>query len=178
MLAKLYSNLRSRWWSSLLLDLALIGVVFGVVSGWQGRHLLPANDPRTAPGFTLAGLDGGAYSLADNDGRPAVLYFFAPWCGVCNLSVHNLRQLRAAREEEDLAIYLISVGHRSREEVAEFVERHELTMPVLLDGGGTARDYHVQATPTVYILDKDKRIKHRSVGYTTSLGLRLRTALL
>ncbi|MEE9464793.1 MAG: TlpA disulfide reductase family protein [Candidatus Neomarinimicrobiota bacterium] len=178
MLARLYGNLRSRWWSSLLLDLAIIGVLFGAVGGWQVRHLLPANDALPAPGFALPGLDGRTYRLADNAGRPVVLYFFAPWCGVCNLSVHNLRQLRAARSEDELTIYLISTGHRSREEVAEFARRHALTLPVLLDRGGTARAYHVQATPTYYILDKQKRIKHRAVGYSTSLGLRLRTALL
>ena len=178
MLTKLYGRLRSRKWTSLLLDLAIIGALFGTVSAWQVRHLLPTNDARPAPNFTLTGLDGGTYSLAGNDRRPVVLYFFAPWCGVCNLSVHNLRQLRAARSEEELTIYLISVGHRSREEVAEFARRHELTLPVLLDRGGTARAYNVQATPTYYILDKDKRIKYRTVGYSTSLGLRLRTALL
>ena len=47
-------------------------------------------------------------------------------------------------------------------------------LPVLMGDISTARDWSVRAFPTYYVIDADGRISSRSVGYSTSLGMRFR----
>ncbi len=171
----LYRQLRARWWSSLLLDGVIVLAIFWGITAWQTRHLLPGGARVQAPAFELTALDGSTYSLDQVRGVPVLLYFFAPWCGVCNLSVHNLEDLRQARSEADLAIYLVAISYGGAASVREFADRHQLTMPVLLGDRRIVQDYHIEATPTYYVIDHQGRVKDQSVGYSSELGLRWRT---
>ena len=169
-----YQRLRSHWLGSLLLDAAMIAVVYLGISAWQTRNLLPVESATVAPAFTLTALDGETYSLAEARGRKVLLYFFAPWCNVCNLSAHNLEDMHRKRGG-DLAIYLVAIGYGSVGEVRDYGSRHNLTMPILLDDGSVARNYRIAATPTYYVLDEEGAVLSRSVGYSTGLGMRWRT---
>ena len=169
----LYRRLRAHRATSLLLDVAFAAAIFLTISAWQTRNLLPSGADDRPPGFVLPGLDGRSYSLESTLGKPVLLYFFAPWCSVCNLSAHNLESIYDGAEGA-IAVYLIAIGYRSVESVAEYREKHNLSMPILLDDGSVARNYNIVATPTYYVLDKAGNVAHKSVGYSTELGMRLR----
>lgn len=173
--SSLYRQLRARWWSSLLLDGAIVLTLFMGISAWQTRNLLPPTALTQAPPFELAALDGTTYSLDQARGVPVLLYFFAPWCGVCNRSAHNLEDLRQARGEAELVIYLVAISYRDVAAVQDYADRHHLTMPILLGDRRIVRDYGIEATPTYYVLDDRGRVKDQSVGYSSELGLRWRT---
>ena len=63
------------------------------------------------------------------------------------------------------------------EEVRDYVERHELDLPVVLGDSQIAQDWQVYAFPTYYVLDSDPRIHRRDLGYSTQFGLWWRTWL-
>ena len=174
-LANLYRLIRSRWWSSLLLDGAMVLTLFWGITAWQTRDLLPGGAQVPAPGFELTALDGQSYRLDEARGTPVLLYFFAPWCGVCNLSAHNLEDLRQARGEAELVIYLVAISYSNVASVQDYADRHQLSMPILLGDERIVRDYRIAATPTYYVIDSQGRIKDRTVGYSSELGLRWRT---
>ncbi len=156
----------------LAIDLVLVGAVLWAVSWWRTRDLLPDDAP--APALSLPTLTGEAVSLEDARGRPTVLYFFAPWCTVCDLASSNLVALRDARPEAGLAIYAVALSYEDPAEVRRFATEHALNVPVLLGDAATASAWRVSAFPTFYVLDADGRVTSRTVGYTTELGLRLR----
>jgi len=154
--------------------LVVIVVLWGLTA-WQGRHLISDHEP--APGFELETLDGDTVSLADARGRPAVIYFFAPWCTVCNYSSHNIVALREARPEEELAVFAVGLGWEDAGDVRRFARDHELNVPVLLGDERIQRDYKVTSFPTVYVVDPAGNVSDAVVGYTTELGLRLRSLM-
>lgn len=168
---------KPRSWRKKALSWALQAmVVLGVlwaVSEWQARRLL--DEQTQAPAFSLPTLEGEQVSLQAASGRKVVLYFFAPWCSVCNYSSHNINALREARTESELAIYAVGLGYDEPSEVAGFAKEHELSVPVLLGSEEMRRAYQVDTFPTVYIIDEQGRIEDRVIGYTTELGLRLRS---
>lgn len=139
---------------------------------WQTRNLLDVS--KKAPNFSLQSLDGDTFTLDTSGKRKTVLYFFAPWCTVCNLSSHNIVSLREALEPKNVAIYAVGLSYSRREEVKAFAEDHKLTVPVLLGSEEIGREYKVKAFPTIYIIDGEGNISGRVVGYTTELGLRVR----
>ena len=168
---------RSRWWTALLIDLALLVPVIWVVMLWTERNLLPADGSREAPGIQLVTLEGNPARLGGSGKGDTLVYFFAPWCSVCRFSVGNVQAVRDARPEEDLAVYLVALDWPDVESVRRFVSRHDLTVPVLLGTPEVKQAYQVDAYPTYYVLDSEGRVVARSRGYSTEIGIRLRLAL-
>lgn len=62
----------------------------------------------TELGFTVQTLDGRAFSGSSLDGRPAVLWFWAPWCPTCQKDAPVVARVAAAHP----AVTFVGVGAR------------------------------------------------------------------
>ena len=163
-------NRRSRRVRSLLLNGAFIVAVFVVVTTFQSRNML-ATGGQVAPelrGMTLA---GEPYDLSDAESRPALVYFFAPWCKICAASAGNLNRLRRWRSDSDLEMVAVALDWREAEEVRDYVQRHDLDITVVLGDSNVARQWQIYAFPSYYVLDSGHRIARRDIGYSSQLGL-------
>lgn len=141
---------------------------------WQSRDLLPADQRTQAPAFDLVDIDGLRLRTSDLQGRPAVLYFFAPWCSVCAASSPQLRWFARWRGD-DVQVVLVGLDWRSVEELRAYAARHRLRMPVLAGDAATGAAYRVRGYPTYYVIDAQGRIARRDFGFTSAPGLWLRT---
>jgi thiol-disulfide isomerase/thioredoxin len=184
-----WKKLRSRYWLALSFDLACLLVVMWGIHAWQTRELpigeaarptrLPlladTESPSTAPGYPSVPIAEQGSVPAIQPGSVGVVYFFAPWCGVCRHSISNLDQ-----QVQDGSIdwaTAIALDYGSVQEVAEFVATTGIGMPVLLGSELTAKDWEIRGFPTYFVIDANGNISSRSVGYSTAIGLRLRTWL-
>jgi len=172
--AKADASPRRQTTLSLILNVALVTVVFAVVSAIQARNML-GTDRQSAPDLQATTLLGSDFDLGTADARPTLVYFFAPWCHYCAFSSDNLVRLRHLREESGLSIIAVALDWQSAAEVQEYAERHELNVPVLLGDASISRDWKVYGFPTYYVLDSEHRIARRDIGYSTQLGLLWRT---
>lgn len=162
---------------SFALNAGLILIVFLAVSAYQSRHMLAA-DGRAAPGLGGITLAGEPYDLDDaGEGKPALVYFFAPWCRICAASAGNLNRLRRWRDADELEIVAVALDWNFASEVSEYVERHGLEVTVVLGNAALRRQWQVQAYPSYYVLDSKHRIVRRDIGYSTQLGLWWRSIL-
>jgi peroxiredoxin len=164
---------RSRW-KRLALEALVFVVVVAGIQAWRARDLLPADERTAAPAFDLVDLQGRSWSNASLAGKPAVVYFFAPWCAVCAASSPQLRWFHRWRGD-DVRVLLVGLDYASPAELREYAARHELTMPVLLGRPDTAAAYRVRGYPTYYVIDAQGRIARRDVGISTVAGLWTRT---
>jgi len=155
---------------SILLNAAFVIIVFLAASAFQSRNMLAA-DGEAAPELQGMTLEGRPYNLAELNGRPALVYFFAPWCRICGASADNLVRLRRWRDVEDIEIVAVALDWQSADEVREYVVRHELNVKVVLGGMDVMRDWQIQAYPSYYVLDANHRVLRRDIGYSTQLGL-------
>jgi len=160
-------------WKRWLLNGALILATFWAVTAWQGRDLVSTQTP--APSFQLPAFSGGSVALEDLRGRRVLLYFFAPWCSVCDLSIGNLNWVRKLRDEESVALFAIALSYSDLQSVEAFLGRNTLNIPVLLGTPELLNAYRIRAFPTVYALDESGNIDGATVGYATTLGLWWRT---
>ena len=160
--------------SRLFLNALLFVAVFLAVSLFQTRNMLSASST-AAPALTGTLLRGGTYDITAAEGRPVLIYFFAPWCKFCAVSSDNLTRLRRLRDVESLEILTVVLDWQDRDEVQDYVDRHELGLPVLLGDSQIAQDWRVYAFPTYYVLDSSRRIQRRDLGYSTQFGLWWRT---
>lgn len=153
-------------------QIVLFVAIYLAFDAWQTRNLL-ADVP--APEFELVSTDNQLFKLSDLPAEETVIYFFAPWCKICHMSIGNLEALRQSVAKDKLNIVVIALDWKSTEEIVKYKKDHGLTMPVLLGSEKTMQDYKIQGFPTYYILDKNHNITKVSMGYSTELGLKFRT---
>ena len=160
-------------WKRWLLNGAIILAVFLAVSAWQGKDLVSNQVP--APLFRLPALSGDSVALEDFQGKRVLLYFFAPWCKVCDFSIGNLNWVRKLRGEDSAALLAVALSYDDLQSVNSFLERNPLKVPVLLGTPELFKSYRIRAFPTVYTVNKSGEIDGSTVGYATTLGLWWRT---
>jgi cytochrome c biogenesis protein CcmG, thiol:disulfide interchange protein DsbE len=142
---------RARWVAVGALVVAVI-VVAEVASG-GGTD----SNGRQAPPLPAKALRPPAVDLADLRGKPALVDFFASWCGPCAEEAPTLRKLsqNLGGEATIVAVDWDDAGGPAR----AFVRKHGWTFPVLADTAGTAGEkYGLVGLPTSFVLDSQGRI--------------------
>ncbi len=167
-----YLALCERRWFRWSRDLLVLAALLLGIGAWQARHHVRGLPPEVPLSFR----DGTPASLATLRGKPAMVVFWAPWCGVCAAQSGNVgaaMRLVGGRA----SIVSVATAFEDPREVDAYVARHEVAYPVLLGGDDAARAFRVEAYPTIYFLDAEGRIKGSAAGYTTTAGMLARLLL-
>ena len=129
----------------------------------------PSVSAQDAIDFTLEDISGRSYRLSDYLGEKTVLInFWATWCQPC---VKELQHLQKTQEKygNDLLILAVSVdGPGTRSQVPAFVERYNLTFPVLLDTDSNVLiHYDPRAIlPYSVLINRTGEIEYIQKGYS------------
>jgi thiol-disulfide isomerase/thioredoxin len=113
----------------------------------------------TAPRVTVASLRG----------RPAIVNFWASWCGPCRKEARELARL--SHELRGRAT-LVGVNWNDAASGARgFIRRYGWTFPNLRDGDGTVGgSYRLSGLPNSFVLDRSGRIAAILRGPQTAAG--------
>lgn len=89
------------------------------------------------PSMTLAGSDGIPVIVPDAwAGQPTVVNVWATWCGPCLKEMPELQAF--AREQGDHGVRVVGIALDDATAVREFLEKHAINYPSLVDAPGTA----------------------------------------
>jgi len=106
--------------------------------------------------FTGTTLDGEAFDGHSLVGKPAVLWFWAPWCPTCRAQAPTVAELA---EEYDGQVAVIGVGGLdSQEVIEEFADRVPHVTHLVDDEGTVWRHFRVTAQSTYTVIDADGEI--------------------
>ena len=106
-------------------------------------------------------------------GKTTILYFFAPWCQVCHASIGNLQALYQKNEQID--VVAVALDFSSKNEVVKFSSQHQLTFPIALGNEVIKQNFEISGYPSYYVISEDNVIIGKSMGYSSELGLYLRS---
>ncbi|KGJ98359.1 TlpA family protein disulfide reductase [Thalassotalea sp. ND16A] len=160
---------------SFILQLFIIVIVFNLVSMVRESSMLSSWDNDTAPNFELTALNNQKTYLFDgqnNNSKKTVLYFFAPWCSICKMSISNLQKLH--ENSDEINVVAVALDFVNPLQVKDFAQNLHLSLPIVYGNEEVKKAYQVSAYPSYYVV-ANNQIQHRSMGYSTELGLFLRS---
>jgi len=122
-----------------------------------------------APEIKGVMLDGSIFPGLAEVEKPVLVHFWATWCRVCEFEHGNISRIAA-----DYPVVGIASQSGSLADVASYVEKHEVTYPILVSNGENAQRWGITGYPTSFIVDENNEITFTEVGFTSEMGLRFR----
>ena len=140
----------------------LLGVSPALPADEQILH--PLAEPRPAPAFRLADIDGKLHALSDYKGKVIVLNFWATWCPPCRFEMPSMERAQTLTAEHGGVFLGINVGE-NQDTIFTFTADYPVTFPLLMDvNSEVIEKYPVVGLPTTYVIDPQGRIVYQAIG--------------
>lgn len=160
---------------NIVLQALVVVIVFNLVSFLRETQLLGYQT--AAPQFELVSLNGETVNNKDLMGKPTLVYFWAPWCSVCNVSLPNLQDFYVDYGAK-VNVVSVALSFDDLEDVHMMVLKHKLDFPVLVGSQQIAEKFKITGFPTYYLFDEEQQVVGKSLGYTSEMGMKLRALTL
>src|SRR5215475_9401336 len=155
----------------------IVGLLFAFSASAETNHpILAVGSP--APDFSLPGVDGATHSLADYASSPIlVVVFTCNHCPIAQMYEQRIQRLHDDYRDKGVSVVAIQpndpkalrIDELDSSDISDTLEemnmrvvyRH-LTYPYLYDGQtqSATRAYGPQATPHVFVFDKDRKLRY------------------
>lgn len=101
---------------------------------------------------------------------PALIYFWAQWCGICRSIQGNVDAV-----VRDFPTVSVAVRSGDDQALRDYMQARHFNWPTVNDNAGSiGQRYGVSAVPAMLFVNGNGEIVFTSVGYTSEWGLRLR----
>lgn len=119
------------------------------------------------PAFELADINGERHALADWDGRPRIVNFWATWCAPCRREIPLLKQLQD--DHGDIELQVIGVAVDDVEPVIQYAADTQFNYPVLVgqeDAMLAAEAFGIEflALPFTFVVAADGELLATHIG--------------
>jgi len=124
-----------------------------------------------APHFSLSDISGQTVSLEQYRGNIVLLDFWATWCSPCRMTIPVLIKLQEQYRDKGLVILAVSLDDPqlvNDKDLLYFKKMSQINYPLLRFNQNLMRDYFSNeqlAVPTMFIIDRNGRIRDKIVGF-------------
>ena len=113
-------------------------------------------------------IDGFNYSYPKDEAL--MVHFWATWCPICKVEAPNIQTL-----SKEYNVLTISTDSGDDGSVMKYLRENNVSFDVLNDKDyKLSQKFNIQVFPTTLIYDKTGKLIFTEVGYTSTIGLRLR----
>ena len=166
-------KLSFKRWREWIIELVILIAIVTVLSLYLSRNMLQVEAevpmlelPRLVAGESAHTLESVQWDAADK----TLIYFFAPWCSFCRVSMSGLSLL----PEVEAQIVAVALDWESQENVSNFVKEVGFEKKVLLGNAATKAAFQIDAYPSYYVVDNQGQVVHKDRGFSTPPGVWLR----
>lgn len=125
-----------------------------------------------APAFRGKAMDGTVISNESLKGKPALIQFWATWCGYCRRDEPAVEQIVKEYSPDRLTVLAVNVGE-AKGKVKDYLDRNRRTPKVVLNQDtNLPAMFRPEGFPVYVLLDEQGRIANRQDGAGGILALR------
>lgn len=163
MTASAYHSLKKtltskEFWLSNLKTLGLMLLVVLCISQYQQRNMSEGQAP------SLAGID---YQQG-----PTLVYFWGSWCSICLTTSPFVSRLS---QDSTYQVLSVALSSGTDTEISQYQADHDYRFDALNDDNGViSRQWGVEVTPSIFIINAQGEIQFVSTGMTSLWGMKLR----
>ena len=111
-----------------------------------------------APNFILTDMEGKEHKLSDYKGKGVFLNFWGTYCKPCEYEMPYMENQYKNFKDQGVEILAVNVGE-SDYAVNNFITKHDLTFPVMIDKGREVENaYRVDILPVSFLVDKEGKV--------------------
>ena len=148
-------------WKSTKNMLPILAIALSLVCGMNPAG---AADAAAKPARLVAsGSDGRPVSLADGQGRTALVVFWSPESLASRKSLHELQRFAAATENKDLFVLAVSTS-LDRDKLQAVMAERILSFPYAIRGEDDFGAIDEQRLPLVLVFDAEGRLLRQHTG--------------
>ncbi len=119
-----------------------------------------------APNILIPDINGKVFDLSKLQSNNTLLVFYSSECPHCQTLLPRLNELQ--KEQKEIKIVAVSLDTKQKDWI-KFIEDNQLNLLNINDPNGwsgtTASDYYIYATPTMFLLNKEKNIIGKPTSY-------------
>ncbi len=154
------------WIKEIIFLIVVIAVVLNIISYLKRPDLQNS----TLPKFELLSINNKTINSEQYKEKPLIIHFWATWCPACKLEASSIQTLSKSAN-----VITVAVNSGTNQELQTFLKEKDLDFIVFNDlSGEFATKFKVSSFPTTFIYDKSGEISSIEVGYTSTLGLKIR----
>ncbi|MDF1997001.1 thiol-disulfide oxidoreductase ResA [Peribacillus frigoritolerans] len=148
-------RLISRTIILLLLGAALVFALYTNFTKDKNESLRKGSE---APNFLLTDMEGKEHKLSDYKGKGVFLNFWGTYCKPCEYEMPYMENQYKNFKDQGVEILAVNVGE-SDYAVNNFITKHDLTFPVMIDKGREVENaYRVDILPVSFLVDKEGKV--------------------
>ncbi len=145
-----------------LVRILLVGFLLIGIFSTSVFAMWPFSQPKLegkAPNFNLRSTKGLYVSLDEfKRKKPVIVFFWTTWCTYCARELREISGEYDKIKESNAALLAINSGE-SEQKVKRYINRHSISIQVLLDSTGeVSQEYRVIGVPTYVFIDSSGMI--------------------
>jgi RNA polymerase sigma factor (sigma-70 family) len=91
--------------------------------------------------------------LSKLKGKVVLLDFWGQWCSPCVEKLPQVEELHAKYKDKGLVVIGVHSADQS-DKLNDFLKKKNITFPVMIDQGNTAKRYAIEGWPTYFLIEK------------------------
>jgi peroxiredoxin len=121
---------------------------------------------KPAPNLEMNRRDGSPVNLYDLDAKYTVLYFWQFACPSCKKSTPHMKAFYAKWKSKGVEVFAVCTKQRELPKCWEYIDDNEIGewLHATDKYQRFARDYNVISTPSIFVLDENKKIISKRIG--------------
>jgi peroxiredoxin len=125
-----------------------------------------------APDFILTDIEGKQHQLSDYKGKGVFLNFWGTWCEPCEREMPYMDNQYEYYKTQGVEVLAVNIAE-SNVAVQSFVDKHDLSFPVVLDKDRQVLNaYGVGPLPTTFLINPEGEVVHITSGSLTERMVR------
>ena len=126
--------------------------------------LIPVEQRKDAPEFTLNDTQGRPVTLSGYKGKVVLLDFWATWCPACQSEIPWYVEFAKKYQDKGLVVIGVSMDKDGLKVVQPYMQQKQMDYTVVLGSDDLGPQFGFKTVPVTFLIDRDGKIAVGHIG--------------